>query len=325
MGIADLTSATSYFGRTGVASPGRLDIDLLVPTAAVRRSCRVAYAERDPSHQFSQEIRLTSHDIGGLHWVAGAFYSNLNSVWNEIGRIRSPRPPQVPDGSFFTSWNSYGVRQTALFADGILQIHRSVETLRGRPLLPVQEPPGRVLVGPRRPESHAARRTRRSLTLRTAARIRESTSRTAPTPDLTAYAHGRPRVSGRAAPIRSCRRRLVAAYCHGGRAAVRPGFGLELRTRREGADLRQLAHRQQRRLLHQMDRHAAGVHAALRLSVLQQCRQRPLLRTRDSRSTPSSPPTGRRPSAAPRRMRRSRTRMPRTPVSSRTSPPSRTA
>ncbi len=29
VGIADLTSATSYFGRTGDASPGRLDIDLL--------------------------------------------------------------------------------------------------------------------------------------------------------------------------------------------------------------------------------------------------------------------------------------------------------
>jgi hypothetical protein len=26
--------------------------------------------------------------------------------------------PQVPDGSYFISWNDYGVRQTALFADG---------------------------------------------------------------------------------------------------------------------------------------------------------------------------------------------------------------
>jgi iron complex outermembrane recepter protein len=116
VGIADLTSATSYFGRTGVqvqdASTSIYYANLggtpLVP---------IPYAERDPSHQISQEIRLTSHDIGGFHWVAGAFYSNLSSVWNEIGASPLAATPQVPDGSFFTSWNAYGVRQTAFFAD----------------------------------------------------------------------------------------------------------------------------------------------------------------------------------------------------------------
>ena len=51
----------------------------------------IPYAERDPSHQLTQEIRLTSHDVGGWHWVAGAFYSNLHSVWNEISS--NPRSP----------------------------------------------------------------------------------------------------------------------------------------------------------------------------------------------------------------------------------------
>jgi outer membrane receptor protein involved in Fe transport len=82
----------------------------------------VPYWERDPSHQLSQELRLTSHDIGGLHWVAGAFYSNLHSVWNEISSSAANVTPAVPDGSYFTSWNDYGVRQTALFADGSYKI-----------------------------------------------------------------------------------------------------------------------------------------------------------------------------------------------------------
>lgn len=133
LGFADLTSATSYFGRLGYqtqdSSANIYYSNKMAPSLTV--SCPpdcvagtplvpIPYAERDPSHQLSQEIRLTSHDVGGWHWVAGAFYSNLHSVWNEI----SSNPevavvdPAVPDGSLFTSWNDYGVRQTALFADG---------------------------------------------------------------------------------------------------------------------------------------------------------------------------------------------------------------
>jgi iron complex outermembrane recepter protein len=129
VGIADLTSATSYWGRLGYqvqdASESIYYSNRFCPSGSTCPPASllpgtplvpVAYAERDPSHQLSQEIRLTSHDIGGWHWVAGAFYSSLHSVWNEIGR--SPLNPTTPDGSDFISWNDYGVRQTALFGDG---------------------------------------------------------------------------------------------------------------------------------------------------------------------------------------------------------------
>ena len=133
LGFADLTSATSYFGRLGYqtqdssaniywnnkSAPSTTTTcppDCVAGTPLVP----IPYAERDPSHQLTQEIRLTSHDVGGWHWVAGAFYSSLHSVWNEISS--NPQvavvDPAVPDGSLFTSWNDYGVRQTALFADG---------------------------------------------------------------------------------------------------------------------------------------------------------------------------------------------------------------
>jgi outer membrane receptor protein involved in Fe transport len=117
LGFADLTSASSYFSRLGVQTQDASESiywsnhggDPLVSNP---------YTERDPSRQLSQEIRLTSHDVGGFHWVAGAFYSNLHSIWNEIGESPANVTPEVPDGSYFISWNQYGVRQTALFADG---------------------------------------------------------------------------------------------------------------------------------------------------------------------------------------------------------------
>jgi iron complex outermembrane receptor protein len=117
VGFADLTSATAYFGRTGVQVQDA-STSIYYSNGGGTPYVPVGYAERDPSHQISEEIRLTSHDVGGFHWVAGAFYSKLGSVWNEIGADPLAATPAVPDGSFFTSWNSYGVRQTALFADG---------------------------------------------------------------------------------------------------------------------------------------------------------------------------------------------------------------
>jgi iron complex outermembrane recepter protein len=117
VGFADLTSASSYFSRTGVQIQDASE-SIYYSNGGGTPFVPVPYAERDPSRQLSQEIRLTSHDIGGLHWVAGAFYSNLHSVWNEISNSPLNATPAVPDGSYFTSWNKYGVRQTALFADG---------------------------------------------------------------------------------------------------------------------------------------------------------------------------------------------------------------
>jgi iron complex outermembrane receptor protein len=117
VGFADFTSASSYFGRTGVQTQDASE-SIYWSNQGGTPFVSVPYSERDPSRQLSQEFRLTSHDIGGLHWVAGAFYSNLHSVWNEIGQSPANITPAIPDGAYFISWNQYGVRQTALFADG---------------------------------------------------------------------------------------------------------------------------------------------------------------------------------------------------------------
>ena len=122
LGFADLTSATSDWGRLGVQTQDASESIYVANGGGTQFTSPVPYSERDPSHQFSQEIRLTSHDSGGLHWVAGAFFSDLHSVWNEIGESPANATPAVPDGSYFISWNDYGVRQTALFADGSYKI-----------------------------------------------------------------------------------------------------------------------------------------------------------------------------------------------------------
>ena len=115
--FADLTTATAYWSRLGVQTQDASESIYVANGGAVPLVAN-GYLERDPSHQFSQEVRLTSHDSGGLHWVAGAFYSELHSVWNEIGANPAIASPAVPDGAYFISWNPYTVKQTALFADG---------------------------------------------------------------------------------------------------------------------------------------------------------------------------------------------------------------
>jgi outer membrane receptor protein involved in Fe transport len=120
VGFADLTSATSYFQRHNHQAQDASESlyfssQTLVPPPPL---APVLYSEVDPSHQFAQEIRLSSHDTGAVHWVAGAFYSSLKSVWNEISNSPLNASASTPDGSYFTSWNPYWVKQFALFADG---------------------------------------------------------------------------------------------------------------------------------------------------------------------------------------------------------------
>jgi outer membrane receptor protein involved in Fe transport len=125
LGFADLTSATSYFDRLGWQTQDASE-SIYWANGGGTPFVAVPYSEKDPSRQVSQEIRLTSHDDGALHWVAGAFYSKLTSVWNEISNSPALLPGGTPvtpqnlydDGSFFTSENPYKVAQTALFADG---------------------------------------------------------------------------------------------------------------------------------------------------------------------------------------------------------------
>ena len=128
LGFADLTSATSYFDRQSKQGEEASE-SLYYSNGGAAPLAPVTYYENDPSHQFAQELRLTSHDVGPWHWVGGAFYDGLKSVWNEIsstpGLVSTTGTVAVNnyDGSYFTSWNPYWVKQFALFADGSYKIN----------------------------------------------------------------------------------------------------------------------------------------------------------------------------------------------------------
>jgi outer membrane receptor protein involved in Fe transport len=117
LGFADLTSATSYFDRLGWQTQDA-SASLYWSNHGSTPLVSVPYSEVDPSRQVTQEFRLTSHDSGPLHWVGGVFYSSLHSVWQEESSSPAVASPATPDGSYFSSYNPYIVKQTALFADG---------------------------------------------------------------------------------------------------------------------------------------------------------------------------------------------------------------
>jgi len=125
LGFADLTSATSYWDRYAIQTEDASTSIYWTNAAAGIASgtpypplVPVPYNEFDPSRQFAQELRLTSHDTGRLHWVAGGFYSSLHSTWVEQSSNPAVIPFGIPTGSYFTSDNPYDMRQYALFADG---------------------------------------------------------------------------------------------------------------------------------------------------------------------------------------------------------------
>jgi iron complex outermembrane receptor protein len=117
LGFGDLTSATSYFDRLGWQTQDA-SASIYWSNHGATPLVAVPYSEVDPSRQFTQEFRLTSKDTGALHWVGGVFYSSLHSVWQEESSNPAVASSTTPDGSYFTSYNPYMVKQTALFADG---------------------------------------------------------------------------------------------------------------------------------------------------------------------------------------------------------------
>jgi len=120
LGFADLTSATAYWQRnehqTQDASESASYENGLYPYVAI------PYSENDISQQFSQELRLTSRGDDRLHWAAGAFFSDLHSLWQEYGANEFFAVPENPTGIVYTSNNPYHIDQYALFADGSYKI-----------------------------------------------------------------------------------------------------------------------------------------------------------------------------------------------------------
>ena len=140
LGFAELTSATGYFERrpwqiqdASEATSWTLESFLVSPAemAAVGMPTYIdtPIYEAEPEHQFSEEVRLNSTGSTTLHWVAGLFYSKLNSAFVEqqnapyiaqLSQFLSP-PMNNPSGLTFGINNLYQISQKAAFADASWQ------------------------------------------------------------------------------------------------------------------------------------------------------------------------------------------------------------
>jgi outer membrane receptor protein involved in Fe transport len=129
LGFATLTSATSYWSREEKQSQdiseslrsdilGYYGLDILTP---------VLFTENDYSHQFSEEFRVASAGDGDLQWLAGAFYSKLESIFFDINQAPAFAPASVggaaanPFGIVYDSNNPYHVTQYAVFGEASYQ------------------------------------------------------------------------------------------------------------------------------------------------------------------------------------------------------------
>jgi hypothetical protein len=136
LGFAELTSATGYFERrpwqvqdASEATSWTLE-SFLVPPAEMAAVGMPTYIdtpiyEAEPEHQLSEELRLNSSGSSTLHWVAGIFYSRLNSAFVErqnapyiaqLSQFLTP-PMDNPSGLTFGINNLYEIAQKAVFAD----------------------------------------------------------------------------------------------------------------------------------------------------------------------------------------------------------------
>ena len=118
VGFADLTSASSYWARN--LNQFQDASESIAYTIGAAQQVPVTYNENDRTSQYTQEIRLTSHPSDRFRWVAGLFYENQLSTWQDFAA--DPLNTAAPGGIYFASHNTYRLQQFAPFGDGTYSI-----------------------------------------------------------------------------------------------------------------------------------------------------------------------------------------------------------
>jgi outer membrane receptor protein involved in Fe transport len=127
VGFADLTSATSYWSRN--LDQFQDASESIAYTIGAAQQVPVTYNENDLTSQYTQEIRLTSHEDDRLRWVTGLFYENQLSTWRDFAA--DPLNTAAPNGIYFASNNTYRLQQFAAFADGTYSITDTLKLSAG--------------------------------------------------------------------------------------------------------------------------------------------------------------------------------------------------
>ena len=143
----DITSSTAYWSRVSVQAEEASEAFNNPLTGATNFSEGVnndgqgyygpngsgpeSGVERDPSHQFSEELRFASTGSGRFNWVGGLYYSKFYSLWSFAGTTPSytsftdlgslapgftPRPANTPN--WFDVYEPTNLSDYAAYADG---------------------------------------------------------------------------------------------------------------------------------------------------------------------------------------------------------------
>jgi outer membrane receptor protein involved in Fe transport len=78
----NVNTGVTYAANNGLPNPGYY---------GPNGSGEVYGNENDPSHQFSEELRVNSRSGGKLTWLLGAYYSDFGSTWNFAGTSLNPQ------------------------------------------------------------------------------------------------------------------------------------------------------------------------------------------------------------------------------------------
>jgi iron complex outermembrane recepter protein len=73
--------------------------------------------ERDSTRQFTQELRLTSNGTGPLQWIAGYFYQDLYSEWDEWSDVPYASPAILGGPNVYVDYQPQTIIQNAEFGE----------------------------------------------------------------------------------------------------------------------------------------------------------------------------------------------------------------
>jgi outer membrane receptor protein involved in Fe transport len=153
VGAVTLSSSTAYWNRRSIqtedASEDFNNVNTGVSFASNNGLPNPGYygpngtgmvsgTENDPSHQFSQELRVSSNGDHRFNWIVGAFYSDFGSTWNFAGTTQNPSaymdlgtfaPATTPN--WFDVFSPTTLKQYALYGNGTYKITPTVKLEMG--------------------------------------------------------------------------------------------------------------------------------------------------------------------------------------------------
>jgi iron complex outermembrane recepter protein len=150
-GGAELTSVTTYIDRSIVVSrdasalTGSVSVDLGYPAAGVLLPSNLV--DTTELETFTQELRLSSTGNGNFQWLVGAFYSQVDRLYNQ--RLPTPGYDAFTDARFgpgtsaavangfplnspYNARLPYDIKQTAIFGEASYNMDRWTVTAGGR-------------------------------------------------------------------------------------------------------------------------------------------------------------------------------------------------